>query len=356
MKRIIFSLSLALLLVLPIFLYLGWSLNSKVGWIIVAVLFGLMMSFPFLRHSPYILQITFLGMGFFTYLLVFSILKDLFEIIFFDLHSLWVFSSSILAVAFGSYIARRGPRVVKVVLPIQDLPDELENFSIAQISDLHIGPTIGKKYVAEVVKKTNALYPDLIALTGDIGDGPVIRYKEDTLPLGDLKAKFGVFFVPGNHEYYWGANEWMSAMNALGAVILVNRGKKIEVGKQKVLLAGVPDPISSVKPDAASPLIGCENASLKILLSHRPSLAQEASRLGYHLQLSGHTHGGQFFPWTIVVKLVHKYNRGHFKVNDLWLNVNVGTGSWGPLLRLGTVSEITHLVLVRLKPSSKSLE
>lgn len=337
----------------PLYFYLGWSLGSVYGWFILAALFALVFTFPFVKTAPSLTKITFLGMGFLSYLIVFVILKDLLRLTGVHLDAIWTYLASLLAVLLGSFIAYRGPKIVKLKLTVKNLAPSLEGFRIIQISDLHVGPTIGKKYVESIVATVNSLGADMIALTGDIGDGPVEKYRNDIAPMARLKSKYGTFYVPGNHEYYWNANEWMNVMNNLKAIVLLNRGKKIQVGDAEVLVAGVADPVGFPGPD---PYIGIqvgENSHYKILLSHRPGLAQEAAKIGYDLQLSGHTHGGQFFPWTIVVRFAHKYFLGHYQVDNMWLNVNSGTGSWGPFLRLGTTSEITQIELHR---SDKSLE
>lgn len=337
----------------PLIFYMGWSLGTLYGWVIVVALLALVLSFPFIRTAPSLTQIIFLAMGFLSYLMVFVVLKDLLGLAGVTINAGWVYLLSLLAVVTGSFIAHRGPRVVNLKLPVSDLPEDLEGFRIIQISDLHVGPTIGKKYVESLIDKVNTLQPHIVCLTGDIGDGPVERYREDISPFARLKTKFGVFYVPGNHEYYWNANEWMNVMNNLKAIVLLNRGKKIHVNKTEVLVAGVSDPVGYPKPDPYAGMQAGEDSHYKILLSHRPGIAPEAAKLGYDLQLSGHTHGGQFFPWTIVVRFAHKYVLGHYRVGQMWLNVNSGTGSWGPFLRLGTTSEITQIELHR---SNKSLE
>lgn len=203
-----------------------------------------------------------------------------------------------------------------------------------------------------MVSKVNSLEADLIVLTGDIGDGPVKKFRKDISPLGFLKAKHGSFFVTGNHEYYWNANEWLGVMNNLGIINLINRGKVLVHQNKKILVAGVPDPVSRLLPDLMGMLE--TESDYKILLSHRPGIAGQASQAGYNLQLSGHTHGGQFFPWTLVVRFVHEMSKGLHRVNDMWLYVSPGTGSWGPLIRLGTTPEITLLTLTQSK-NGKSL-
>lgn len=316
-------------------------------WCTLALLFIAIVSFPFRKRFRYQLHLSYASMGILTYLVVFSLLRDLVWLTTgYTIPVIYVLSFTFAANIFGFYQASAGPRIKKVNV-LLDLPGELEGFTIAQISDLHIGPTIRKNYVANVVNKINQSSPDIIVLTGDIGDGNARHYRDDATPLRGLRAKFGSFFVPGNHEYYWNANEWLTVMNNVGIINLVNRGKVISVNSKKILVAGIPDPVSGLKPELGSILESesSDNAALKILLSHRPGIADESSRYGFDLQLSGHTHGGQFFPWTIVVKFVHKLSLGLHRVGNMWVYISPGTGSWGPLLRIGTTPEITFLTL-----------
>lgn len=353
MSRLRVVLLFASCIITPLFLYLGWSLNSVFGWSLTALLFVLVFSFPFVRLGPVVNQLRYLAMAYLSYLVIFVVLKDLLRLIGYRGPPSWAYGAAVASLVLGYLIAYQGPRLVKLRLPVAALPVDLEGFKIIHISDLHVGPTIRRGYVEKVVETVNQLSPDLIALTGDIGDGPVDLYRDDIAPFLQLRSKFGVFYVPGNHENYWNANEWMNVMNNLKAIVLLNRGKMISVNETSVLVAGVSDPAGHPKPDPSAALRTGEEANYKILLSHRPGIAAEASKLGFDLLLSGHTHGGQFFPWTIVVRFVHKYFQGQYLIDRMWLNVNTGTGTWGPFLRLGTTSEITQIELYR---SDKSLE
>lgn len=234
-----------------------------------------------------------------------------------------------------------------VDVPVRNLPDSLEGLKIVQVSDLHIGPTIGQRFVRKVVHRVNFLEPDIVALTGDIGDGLTEVFRPSTDPLKDLKSRFGIYYVPGNHEYYADAEAWMDMMKEMGMEVLVNDGRIVNIQGEDVLIGGVPDPASgeSRQPESALKL---GEGKLKILLSHRPDIADEADRLGYDLTLAGHTHGGQFFPWTIVAWRVHRYFVGLYQLSHGHIYVSPGTGSWGPLLRLGSTPEITLLRLRKL--------
>jgi predicted MPP superfamily phosphohydrolase len=306
--------------------------------------------FPFKSIFRFQLPLTFAAMGFINFFTIFLILNDLVYLL--TNHNTpmnYLFLGSISCCLFGFYQAKKGPEIKKIVLPVANLPQELIDFKIVQISDLHIGPMIRKRYVEQVVKKINSIEAHIVALTGDIGDGPVKNYREEIDLLKEIKSNYGTFFVPGNHEYYWNANEWLGVMNNIGIINLVNRGKVIYHQNRPILVAGIPDPVSKLIPDlkGIQDYQSDEKPDYKILLSHRPGIAELASKYGFDLQLSGHTHAGQFFPWTIVIKWVHKISRGLHKIGPMWVYVNQGAGSWGPQLRLGSQTEVTLLVLKR---------
>lgn len=336
------------LVLLIVFVYLGLRLATV--WYLWPVFFTLtfgIMTFLVRKVFRYQVYFSYACMGIITYLVVFTLLRDIALITGIDAGKSFIYLSSSVVLIYGVINASSGPKVKKVFVPVENLHPSLRDFRIAQISDLHIGPTIRQKYVTEVVKRTNNEAPDLIVMTGDIGDGPVKLYREDVTPLSKLRSKYGTFFVPGNHEYYWNANEWLSVMNNIGAINLVNRAKVIHHQDASVLVAGIPDPVSRLSYDlhALQDSESAEKAHFRILLSHRPAVIHEASLKGFHLVLAGHTHAGQFFPWTIVVKFIHKISKGLHRVNSAWIYVNQGTGSWGPLLRVGTNPEITLLIL-----------
>ena len=253
---------------------------------------------------------------------------------------------------WGLRAARKSPEVKEVDVPIIGLPAEFEGYRIAQISDLHVGPTIGADFAQRVVDTVNQLEADMVALTGDLVDGSVEHLSDGIAPLGTLQSKDGVFFVTGNHEYYSGVKSWCRKMAELGANVLLNSHQVITRGPAKLLVAGVTDysagrMLPSHRSDVRAALKGAPTCDIKMLLAHQPKSADAAEPHGFDLQLSGHTHGGQLFPWTLVVPLVHRFSRGLYALGSGWIYVNPGTGYWGPPMRVGVPSEITLLTLRR---------
>jgi predicted MPP superfamily phosphohydrolase len=254
--------------------------------------------------------------------------------------------------AVGYANARRRARVRSVDVAIRDLPEALHGFTIAQISDVHIGPTIKGDYLERIVDAVNAIEADMIAITGDLVDGSVRDLRVHTASLARLTAPHGTFFVTGNHEYYSGAGAWIAELRRLGVSVLVNEHVVLRHRGAAVVVAGVTDfsahhfdpahrsdPVAAVQGAPA-------DAGVKVLLAHQPRSAFAAAQAGFDLQLSGHTHGGQFLPWNFFVRLQQPFTAGLYRLHDLWVYVSRGTGYWGPPKRLGAPSEITRLRLV----------
>jgi predicted MPP superfamily phosphohydrolase len=257
-----------------------------------------------------------------------------------------------VATLLGLVNARRRAQVRSVDIPIADLPAALHGFTIAQISDIHIGSTIKRAYVAAIVDAVNALEPDMIAVTGDLVDGSVGQLSPHTEPMGRLTARHGAYFVTGNHEYYSGARAWVIELRRLGLRVLQNEHVVLHHEGAYVVVAGVTDYGShhfdaAQRSDPAAALEGAPaDAAVRLLLAHQPRSAFAAAPAGYDLQLSGHTHGGQFFPWNFFVRLQQPFTAGLHRLDALWVYVSRGTGYWGPPKRLGAPSEITRLRLV----------
>jgi uncharacterized protein len=257
-----------------------------------------------------------------------------------------------IALTLMGYLnARRTAGVVTLEIPVPGLPAALQGFTIVQISDIHVGTTIRQRYVQSIVEAVNRLKPDVVAITGDLVDGPVPELAPHVAPLGRLAPAHGSYFVTGNHEYYSGVEPWLVEIRRLGIKVLHNEHVVITRGGAKLVLAGVPDYNAGHfdRAHRSDPHAALErapaDAAVKILLAHQPRSAAAAAQAGFDLQLSGHTHGGQFLPWTYLVKLQQPFTAGLHRIGRLWVYVSRGTGYWGPPKRFGAPSEITLVKL-----------
>ncbi|HEY4318828.1 MAG TPA: metallophosphoesterase [Herbaspirillum sp.] len=309
----------------------------------------------------------FIAMGLFSSLLVLTLLREVALVVapavtpanwpadgFRNDSATWVVAAALLATLAGFINARSLARVVDVEIPLAGLPDALAGFTIVQISDIHIGPTIKKRYVQAIVDKVNSLRADAVAITGDVVDGSVMQLAQQAAPLAKLQARHGVYVVTGNHEYYSGAGAWMQEFRRLGLQGLMNEHAVIEHDGAQLVLAGVNDYTAghfdpAQASDPARAMLGAPAAAPKILLAHQPRSAKAAAAAGFDLQLSGHTHGGQFWPWNHFVRFQQPYTAGLHLLDRMWVYTSRGTGYWGPPVRFGAPSEITRLRLVRAR-------
>ncbi|HAZ13010.1 MAG: hypothetical protein A2X86_09480 [Bdellovibrionales bacterium GWA2_49_15] len=261
-----------------------------------------------------------------------------------QMFNMGVLSLSGVSTVAGGIVNMRRPEIFDVQIPLKVMPDELKDFKIVQISDVHIGPLLGREFLQGVVTRINELRPSLVAITGDLVDGKVAQLGGTIEILSQLQSVYGTYFVAGNHEYYSGHDEWMTFLKKLNIKVLENENDFLQVGNATVLIGGVPDQRTSpIKADPERAMLHPRGkADLSILLAHQPLKCDEAQKAGFHLQLSGHTHAGQFHPWTWVVKLIYPYVKGLNNHQGMWVYVNQGTGFWGPPVRLGTQSEITQ--------------
>ena len=252
------------------------------------------------------------------------------------------------ALAVRSGLARVALREVEVQL--RRLPEKLSGTTIVQLTDVHVGPTIGRDFIEEVVERTNALEPDVIAITGDLVDGSVDELREHVAPLARLRARYGVYFVTGNHEYYSGADAWCAELERLGIRVLRNERVTIGEGDASFDLAGVDDAHAHQfggghGADLDRAVRGRDPNRELVLLAHQPRAVFDAVRHGVGLQLSGHTHGGQIWPWRYMVRLQQPVVSGLARFGETLVYVSNGTGYWGPPMRLAAPAEITRLTL-----------
>lgn len=252
------------------------------------------------------------------------------------------------ASAAGMASALSAVDVKRVRVTIDRLKKSASGMRIVQITDVHVGPTIGKGFIEDVVARINSLSPDVVAITGDLVDGSVAELAEHVAPLANIKAKHGVFFVTGNHEYYSGADEWIAHLRTLGVRVLRNEHVRIG-GEDGFDLAGIDDHTAHGDghgSDLPRALDGRDKERACVLLAHQPKGIELADELGVDLQLSGHTHGGQMFPWNFAVRLQQPFVAGLHRLSRAQIYVSKGTGYWGPPMRVGAPAEITEIELV----------
>jgi predicted MPP superfamily phosphohydrolase len=259
-----------------------------------------------------------------------------------------------LAAVTGGYSVFQGlrsPAIKDLQIALPKLPASLAGTKLVQLSDLHIGATKSQSFGEEVVRRTNALNPDIILLTGDIVDGRFGSARADVQVLAGLRARLGVYMVTGNHEYYSGVHEWLPELERLGIKVLRNRHVTLDGEKDGGwVLAGIDDwngasVVPGEGPDLGRALTGIDPRLPIVLLSHQPKAINPAARLGVGLVLSGHTHGGQIWPFGLIVRLQQPFLVGSHRVKDTQLYINSGTGYWGPPMRLGSRAEITQITL-----------
>lgn len=379
--------------------YVGWRLitpaNLSSGithllWIFLALLFLALILTFILRTNKYenafsdfLAWTGYIGFGLITILFAFVFIKDVLWFTGLAANKIYLFASSlfgtnaasqtpvdsskreflinsinvgILAASagltgWGIFNVMRKPKIEKINIPVDNLPDDLDGLTIAQISDLHVGPTIQKPFIESVVKKVNELNADIVVFTGDLVDGSVDALHKHVEPLKNLTSRYGKYFITGNHEYYSGAIEWVEeASSRLDFTTLINENKELIIGNSRLMLAGVTDWsggqfFKSHKSDPYKAAKADYIPDLKILLAHQPKSIKDASKAGFDIQLSGHTHGGQYFPYTFLVTLDQPYTKGLHKYKDTWIYINKGTGYWGPPLRIGVPSEITLVTI-----------
>jgi predicted MPP superfamily phosphohydrolase len=254
--------------------------------------------------------------------------------------------------SFGAFRAFSPPRITEVPLRLARLPKALEGFTLVQLSDVHIGPVLKRAFLMELVQRTNQLKPDLISITGDLVDGTPRYLGSAVEALTSLRSKYGTYFVTGNHDYYSGADEWVSVLQGFGIQTLRNRRVEIGDAGGSIDVIGVDDwgapglSLGQRHYDLGAAVAGRSIDRASILLAHQPSNFDAVAKEGIDLQLSGHTHGGQTFPATSIASLIWgDRNAGLSKTQDSYLFVSRGCGFVGPPIRLGSPPEIVKIVL-----------
>jgi len=268
----------------------------------------------------------------------------------------------VVAIAFvaGIHGLRSGlrmPSLVRLEIPLDRWPQSLDGFRIIQLSDIHIGPILGRSFAESLVARVNERSPDLIAITGDLVDGGVAQLADEVAPFANLESRHGTFFVTGNHDHYSGAHSWCDRAAELGMTVLRNRRVSIEDGSGTFDLAGVDDHRGNHvgddgREDLAAALDGRDRSRPAVLLAHDPSTFKRACGMGIDLQLSGHTHGGQIWPFGFLVRLVIPFVAGRYHRKGAELYVSRGTGFWGPPMRLRAPAEITEILLRSVSATS----
>ncbi|MFD5479573.1 metallophosphoesterase [Streptomyces hawaiiensis] len=253
-------------------------------------------------------------------------------------------AAAVGTVGYGTYGVLRGPKVKRVTVPLAKLPRGAHGYRIAVVSDVHLGPVLGRGFAQKVVDTINSTQPDLIAVVGDLVDGSVKDLGPAAAPLAQLRARHGSYFVTGNHEYFSGAGQWVEEVRRLGLDPLENARREMPYFD----LAGVNDIAGEDEgqgPDFAKALGDRDTARACVLLAHQPVQIHDAVEHGVDLQLSGHTHGGQLWPGNLLAAGANPTVAGLDRYGDTQLYVSRGAGAWGPPTRVGAPSDITLIEL-----------
>lgn len=258
--------------------------------------------------------------------------------------------AAVLLLFLGIWKVQRGPELTETTVDDSRVPTAFAGTRILQISDLHISHFLPASFLFKVLNRIQEVKPDMIVLTGDIIDGDLDELMPMVRQLSVLHAPLGVFYVPGNHEYYWAGGRILETLRGMGIKVLVNEALSVQQGDGEILVAGIPDPTGArfgYEKISWDKLIDqFKGNQFRILLSHQPGMAVAAASHGFHLQFSGHTHGGQFFPWNFFSPFIHKFNSGYYFWKGLHVYVNEGTAYWGPAVRNFTRCEVSVVRLI----------
>ncbi|WP_335618109.1 metallophosphoesterase [Lentzea guizhouensis] len=248
-------------------------------------------------------------------------------------------------VGYGMTEALGDPHLLNVPVTLDKLQPSLSGFRIAVVSDIHLGPLLGRSHTERIVRMINEQEADLVAIVGDLVDGTVAELGEAAAPLRDLVSRHGSFFVTGNHEYFSGHEQWIAELDRLGVNPLRNEGLTVAGGIELVGVNDVTGKSYGDGPDFGRAMDGRDRSKPVVLLSHQPVQVSDASSHGVDLQLSGHTHGGQMVPFNLFVPLQQPSTAGLSKVDNTWLYTSRGAGFWGPPVRVGAPPDITMVEL-----------
>jgi predicted MPP superfamily phosphohydrolase len=361
---------LGLLFVVP-----WWTLllggNHWPGWMVVLgtiVFAGALVAFPVLmivghgRHRDWAARIGDVELGVIWVLFVWSILGNVLRLILLAagvadparsrISTAVVAAVSLVLLSWGYAEAMRVSRVRRLDVTLPRLGKAFDGLRVVLLTDTHYGPIDRARWSARVVEVVNALNPDIVAHTGDIADGEVSERRAQAAPLGEVRAELGRVYVTGNHEYFSGAQRWVEHMAALGWEALHNRHVVVSRGEDKLIIAGVDDRTAAGSgvpghhADHAAALAGTDPELPVLLLAHQPQQVDGAVAHGVDLQLSGHTHGGQMWPFHYLVRLDQPVLQGLSRHGErTQLYTSRGTGFWGPPFRIFAPSEITLLTL-----------
>jgi predicted MPP superfamily phosphohydrolase len=262
-----------------------------------------------------------------------------------------VAAGGVIITGYGTYRAFTPPEVTETIVAIPKLPPTLEGLSIVQLTDIHVGPFIRRKLIDRLVEQANALQPDILVITGDMVDGSVADLGGSVAGLAALRARFGTYFVTGNHDYGSGDREWVAFLEQHGIPSLRNRRIAIGDGGGTIDLIGVDDWGGGRRRgrgyDLDAAIAGRDPDRASVLLAHQPANFDVVAAQGIDLQISGHTHGGQIFPMTELVGVRYPYDRGLFREGDAHIFVSRGCGFWGPPARVGSAPELAKIILTR---------
>ncbi|MGZ3446568.1 MAG: metallophosphoesterase [Myxococcaceae bacterium] len=259
--------------------------------------------------------------------------------------------AGVVAAGFSAYGVRRAfapPSIDEFAVRIPRLHRAFDGLRIVQVSDIHIGDVLGREFLQDMVRRCNALKPDLVAVTGDLVDGHVDRIGSTIAEIQGLRSRFGSYFITGNHEFYSGDVAWCAALEQMGLTVLRNRTVTLRDGDAQLDLVGVDDYGQREQPrgwDLDAAVAGRDPERPAVLLAHQPRAVEEGLAKGIGLQLSGHTHGGQLFPITGLVSALWTYSAGLYRVGEGHVYVHRGTGFWGPPMRIGSPPEIAAITL-----------